>query len=164
MKNRALLFLLAAAMPLAAWCADGDLYEAQTLEGQAMVVKVISEAEKTLQVGNGNTSSISTSYTGEVTIPETIEDYTVVAIGDYAFYDCDLQVVNIPKSVKTIGKYAFDGCGKLISANMVNGLESIGEMAFFQCYALTGITIPIQSYGMQYVLRWITEKATDILS
>lgn len=144
MKNRALLFLLAAAMPLAAWCADGTLYEAQTLEGEKMIVKVISEAEKTLQIGGGSSSStaISTKYTGEVTIPETIEEYTVVAIGDYAFYDCDLQVVNIPKSVKTIGKYAFDGCGKLISANMVNGLESIGEMAFFQCYALTGITIP----------------------
>ena len=142
MKNRAVLFLLAAAMPLAAWCADGDLYEAQTLEGQAMVVKVISEAEKTLQVGNGNTSSISTSYTGEVTIPETIEDYTVVAIGDFAFRYCKFQVINIPKSVKTIGLRSFEGCSSLLTANMVNGLETIGCLAFDNCYGMTAITIP----------------------
>lgn len=154
MKNRALLFLLAAAMPLAAWCADGTLYEAQTLEGEKMIVKVISEAEKTLQIGDGTNSAISTSYTGEVTIPETIEEYTVVAIGDFAFRNCKFPVINIPKSVKTIGLRSFEGCNSLLTANMVNGLESIGDLAFDNCYGMTAITIP-------NTVRTIGENAFD---
>lgn len=142
MKKQLFLCLLATVLPLAAWCADGDLYQAQTEEGLAMTVKVISEAEKTLQVGDGNKAAISTTYDTEVTIPETIEGYTVVAIGDFAFRSCKFQIVSIPKSVKTIGLRAFEGCNSMKTANMVSGLEVIGDMAFDSCYGMTAITIP----------------------
>ena len=55
-----------------------------------------------------------TEYTGvatDVTIPDTIKDMPVVAIGIDAFYGCfTLQSVTIPDSVREIGFAAFDSC------------------------------------------------------
>lgn len=48
---------------------------------------------------------------GRVNIPDYIEGYQVVAIGDYAFEWCDaITYINIPSSVTSIGKGAFKFC------------------------------------------------------
>ena len=89
-----------------------------------------------------------------VTIPETVTNsgktYTVVAIGKYAFtqsynyssYYSDtvvssevknakLTLINIPKTVKSIGYRAFSYCTALKTVNFVgDGLESIAQEAF----------------------------------
>lgn len=59
-------------------------------------------------------------YSDEVTIPATVTydgaTYSVVAIGEKAFYHCrDLMGVNIPNSVTDIGVGAFMGCVNLAS-------------------------------------------------
>ena len=58
------------------------------------------------------------SYKGDVEIPTTVEiegnTYTVVEIGDYAFYQCDsLRSVVIPEGIVKIGSYAFRECSAL---------------------------------------------------
>ncbi len=51
------------------------------------------------------------SAEGRVNIPDYIEGYQVVAIGDYAFEWCDsITYINIPSSVISIGKGAFKFC------------------------------------------------------
>ncbi len=57
------------------------------------------------------------SYTGEIDIPETIKvkgvKYTVTCIGDSAFFNCnDIDWIIIPKTIKRIGKSAFEGCNR----------------------------------------------------
>ncbi len=72
-----------------------------------------------------------------VTIPNT-----VVTIDEYAFNACtNLENVNIPDSVKTIGKRAFYGTN-LKSVTIPNGVTSIGNEAFSNCKNLEEVQIP----------------------
>ncbi len=76
--------------------------------------------------------------TNEYTIPKS-----VTSIGDYAFDDCDgLTSITIPKSVTSIGDYAFSGCNGLKSITIPNSVTSIGNGAFAHSNGLTSITIP----------------------
>ncbi len=63
----------------------------------------------TVEVISGGT------YTGDIIIPATVNGFDVVAIGSGAFKGCDLKSVELPASITTIGKEAFQGCTSLAS-------------------------------------------------
>lgn len=68
---------------------------------------------------------------------------SVVTIGSNSFYNCSsLQEIVIPKSVKEIGDYAFNGCKELESVTMYDNLLSIGNGAFEGCSKLKDVVIP----------------------
>ena len=137
------LIIILAFIPQILWCADGDVFSANTTEGVEMTFKVISENNKTCQVGDGNNTAIDKSYSGAVTIPSQINGYTITSIGYVAFYGCSgLTSISIPNSVTSIGNYAFFGCSGLTSITIPNGVTSIGNNTFFDCSGLTSITIP----------------------
>lgn len=69
-------------------------------------------------------------------IPET-----VTAIGDYAFYSCDLTQITIPETVTSIGDYAFGDNG-FENILIPSSVTSIGSNAFVNCISLKNITIP----------------------
>lgn len=87
------------------------------------------------------------TFTAEkFSIPETItvEDavYTVTAINSSAFNaQSRLKEIVIPKTVKTIGDYAFASCRNLVSVTLSEGLETIGVQAF-DGTAITSVVIP----------------------
>ena len=110
-------------------------------------------------------------YAGMVKIPSAVsyksKDLAVVAIGDKAFEDCaDLEGVEIPESVTTIGSYAFKGCGfetfeipnsiqelrwtsgifkdckNITNFNWPDRFTQIPESTFEGCTNLKTITIP----------------------
>lgn len=110
------------------------------------------------------------SYSGNVTIPETITcedvEYKVTSIGfaafsfhssltsviipntvteisHSAFWNCyGLTSISIPNSVTSILNSTFNGCSNLITATIPNSVTSIGDYAFCGCSSLTSITIP----------------------
>lgn len=88
---------------------------------------------------------VITDYTGserELVIPEFIDKYHVIKIGDLAFEDCNfLTSVVLPDSILAIGDRAFSYCYKLTSINLPNGITTLGGQAFFGCN-LTTITLP----------------------
>ena len=69
-------------------------------------------------------------------IPETVS-----AIGKMAFYGTSISYLEIPKSVTTIGDYAFSECTELDGVEIPNTVNYIGEGAF-GCTALSSINIP----------------------
>lgn len=84
-------------------------------------------------------------YSEDIVIPETVNSYTVVAIGDNAFYQCDkVTSVEIPNTVTLIGENAFRDCSGLTSIVIPNSVLSIGDGAFAYCESMTSATIGSQ--------------------
>ena len=100
-------------------------------------------------VNADNTATITRFYEPDTTyhgynidIPETLDGYTVTAIGDSAFYECYyLSNVTIPQSVKSIGDEAFYKCTAMESLTIKNAATSIGDSAFQGCDWLTTVNL-----------------------
>lgn len=87
------------------------------------------------------------TYTGDVVIPSTVnhdgKDYTVTAIGDYAFYgNREMTSIELPSTVTAIGKLALSFCYGLTTIALSESIKSIGDYGFYGCVGLTEVTIP----------------------
>ena len=88
--------------------------------------------------------------TGNITLPSTVSyngvNYTVTAIGNRAFRECDglTGSLTIPNSVTSIGESAFRSCtGFTGSLTIPNSVTLIDSWAFYYCNGFTGsLTIP----------------------
>lgn len=70
------------------------------------------------------------AFTFSVRIPETINGFKVIEIGEEAFKDSsNLTKVTIPNNVTIINNGAFKGCHGLNEVIISNGIISIGESA-----------------------------------
>ena len=101
---------------------------------------------------NGNEVSVTCkdgyyhSYSGSVTIPETVtyngKTYTVTSISWDAFRNSTgLTKVDIPNTVTSIGFQAFSKCSGLKSLIIPNSVKTIDQRAFEQCTGLNSIDI-----------------------
>ena len=81
---------------------------------------------------------------GDLTIPETLDGYTVTAIDGFAFYYCTgfTGKLTISDTVETIGKGAFAGCYNLTSVQLPANLRQLGVGAFIGCKGLVEVTLP----------------------
>ena len=169
MIRKFFLFAWLSILPsLAAWGADGDKFTARidasgtvlgdnSSDGFVMTFRVISESEKTCQVGEAFTESdynndmcaIVKTTRSNITIPSAVKGYSVVTIGYGAFKGCSITGVTIPSSVKTIGNSAFLSCYSLVTVNLSEGLKDIEANAFTYCHSITELTIPesVESIG-----------------
>ncbi|MBP3921534.1 MAG: leucine-rich repeat domain-containing protein [Ruminiclostridium sp.] len=88
----------------------------------------------------------------EVFIPDKIDEKTVVAIGEKAFYDRIFTSVYIPDGVSRVGVSAFEKCERLESIRFPLNLREISERAFSGCrrlktISLTGYITSIGNYA-----------------
>ena len=109
---------------------------------------IISDIDKTVKVTyKGNYSEeVYYEYSGNVSIPQTVNyngiTYTVISLGDEAFYWCSsLTSVLIPNSIISIGEGCFNKCTNLTSVEIPNSVTSIGVNAFRSCSNLTSVEI-----------------------
>ena len=150
--------------------ADGETFKFKGEDGQTLTYKVLSTADKTVEVSDGK------MVPGEVVIPEKVKDaegneYTVVRVGKEAFdmygdywSNKTLTHITIPGTVKSIGARAFRygwalgvtlsegleviedeaflNCSAFGQIELPQSLKSIGDKAFYKCFSLTSVTIP----------------------
>lgn len=77
--------------------------------------------------------------------PETTYNIpeSVTTIAKNAFESCfTLTEINIPESVNTIGEYAFESCNSLTHIRIPEGVTTIENSTFRGCFDLTEINIP----------------------
>ena len=126
----------------------------------------------------GNTVEVthdrSSYYSGDIVIPPTVtyngHEYTVTAIGNYAFSNSgsfakskiksislpntitniglksfegsEINILSLPESVNEIKMYAFSGCSSQKTIVIPQKVKIINEGVFEGCSSLTSITIP----------------------
>lgn len=66
----------------------------------------------------------------------------VTSIGDYAFYGTKIKSVAFPKTLKSIGSYAFANCPYIATISLPASCKSIGSYAFAGCPKLTKLYMP----------------------
>ena len=93
---------------------------------------------------NNGTMNICGYYGNEpyLIIPERIEGYDVVSIGDSAFFNSNIRGIIIPEGVKVIQNRAFKYCRNLEQIRIPQSVTSIGEEAFQFCDSLGSISLP----------------------
>ena len=113
-----------------------------------------------------------------ITIPNS-----VTSIGDFAFTLSGLIFIELPNSITNIGVQAFFGCYSLTSATLPiglnnieqgcdnlksiiipNGVESIGEQAFYACNSLESIIIPknVKNIGFRAFAGCLSLKEVEV--
>ena len=114
-----------------------------------MLPAALQAQDYTYTINEDNTITI-TAYNGtdgDVSIPDTIDDYSVTGIGDSAFDSSSLTSVIIPfDSVTSIGDYAFNNCSSLASVTLGANVAGLGVSAFDSCSSLSQPHNPRQRY------------------
>ncbi len=105
------------------------------------------------------TSWSSSSSSTYLSVPSTINGYSVGAVNFWCTGVKDVYIpygvtsvervgsytvetIFIPSTVTSIGDYAFYGCWDLRSLSIPNGVTKLGNYVFYDCYSLTSITLP----------------------
>ena len=135
MKKRTLSLILAALFALTAIAVVPVFAVTHTSGAWKYIIEDVGKASITKYLGTGG---------GNVTIPSELDGYTIIAIGNYTFEDCDdITGVTIPDTVTEIGAGAFLGCTSLKSITIPDAVIWINQKAFWCCSSLESVTIPL---------------------
>lgn len=118
-----------------------------TYKGQTLTYTVTDESNQLCATKAGNWGVTGNLVSGKLEIPaivsDGIQEYTVSAISDQTFYQCDnLTSVTLPNTVTEIGNSAFSGCKVLKDIDIPGPVTTIGNNAFYQCEKLMNIKLP----------------------
>ena len=159
--NRFILSLLAVLLCTGVAWADDITYE----DSSSGLTFTLDTENNTAEV------AASSSYTGDITVPETITyestTYNVTSIAEKAFASCAITSIDIPGTVTSLNNDVFSRCTALTKVTLGEGFTTLGSTVFWYCITLTDISLPstLTSIGQQcfdrcYALEEITIPAS----
>lgn len=93
---------------------------------------------------------------------EIIIPNTVLAICDFAFYDCKgIKKIKIPISLKIVGNYAFNECKNLMEVFFPDSVEEMGSSLFRGCTNLRRVRL---SHNIKKIGSWSFSGCTELKS
>lgn len=140
---------------------DGSL-EMTAYYGDAKNISIPTEAyyegytKRVTAIG----SNVFSRYLGleKVEIPSTIKE-----IGRAAFYGCEnLSEITIPTSVNTINEYAFCRCNSLLEVKLLSGVTKICYGAFAECKNLQSVSISSSVKELEEAVFYGCDNLTTI--
>ena len=86
--------------------------------------------------------AVDANLSGKLTIPAEVNGYKITAVGDQALMGCSLQGIELPETIDSIGKQAFENCGDLESVVLPNCITVLPEACFSFCMSLSEVILP----------------------
>ena len=100
----------------------------------------------TYQLTPDESAAFTVGYHGsdlDVVVPDQLDGYPVVAIGDFTFNFKDrIESVTLPEGISAIGNMAFFKCEKLKSVVIPEGVTMLDRCCFGGCVSLEDVTVP----------------------
>ena len=94
------------------------------------------------QIKDTRKPAIDANLSGKLTIPAEVNGYKITAVGDQALMGCSLQNIELPETIESIGKQAFENCGDLKSVVLPDHITALPEACFSFCMSLSEIILP----------------------
>lgn len=147
MKSTLLNFCLIAIMSCVSICAAAD----DEFNVDGVVYRVVDEENHEVELADFYLAMSSFTVPAEITNVADGVNYTVVGIGDKAFYSgkdpnrahLSLSRINLPDGLRYIGEMAFAQITSLDYVNIPNTVKEIKNSAFSGCNYLKEISLPI---------------------
>lgn len=99
-----------------------------------------------------------------LTVPQTIDGHTVVAIGErFLAAQSGVQKVILPDTVVSIGDDAFNACSDLVSLNIPSKVTQIGQRAFAACNKLKNLTCASSRFRLEDFILY-TSDMTQVVA
>ncbi|MCR5851199.1 MAG: leucine-rich repeat protein [Bacteroidaceae bacterium] len=95
-----------------------------------------------ISIRNGTKGIASSAFDGCKTLVSIEFPNSLTNIGDGAFRNCNISLLNFPSSLTTIGEESFEYCNRIQELILPEGVQSVGFSAFWNCNGLKSITIP----------------------
>ena len=114
---------------------DGNLY---SKDGKVLIQYAIGNPATSLTILDTVTTIGTEAFYLSKNLQTVIfgENSQLESIEDQAFYNCRLQTINLPNTVKNIGNEAFYNCLRLQRIEIPSSVISIGDYAFWSCESL----------------------------
>ncbi len=99
-----------------------------------------------------------------VILPERLEDLPVLELGPYALENSRIREIQLPSSLKRIGRYAFYNCGRLEKLRLYDGIKDVGTGAFTGVHRVQSIHLTMkEENGKQAVLQELLADFSETL-
>lgn len=106
-----------------------------------------------------------TAYHGgaRAEVPDTIAGAPVTEIGPYAFSRTEITLLDLPCTVRRLGRYALYGCAKLKEIRFCSTLTDIGAGAFTGCHKIEKICIEVAEDERSHLRDVLTEIPEELV-
>lgn len=131
---------------------------AQDIEYEGVNYSVI-EGTEVLAKGFSGDSNQNLVIPATFTVDGT--EYTVVSIGDEAFKTAGIRSLELPETLRSIGKSAFAFNMFMKQCNLPESLKSVGDNAFQRCWSATFSPKGIEHIGAGAF--WECSKIAEVI-